>query len=527
MSGARRGGNVVLIMVDQLAAGWLPAYGHDAVRAPHLDALAARGVTFESAYCASPLCAPSRSALLAGRRTSRVGVYDNAAELAAAVPTVTHHLRAAGYDTCLAGKMHFVGPDQLHGFERRLTTDVYPAGLDWTPDWTRPVGDRLPWYHSMESVLTPARTTASMQTDYDDEVAFHSVRHIHDLARAGGQRPFLLVVSFTNPHDPWETPPRYWDGYDPARIALPQVPEIELEQADPHSRRLREMCGADALELDAEQIRRARHGYYAAVSYVDERIGEVLTALRETGLDQDTTIAFTADHGELLGERGLWYKMSFLEPSARVPLIVVPSGEAQAAMAGARVSEPVSTLDLTATLIELAVDSQATLAADLDGVSLAGLLGGAPGADGSEDDPSDARAPVICEYHAEGVTAPAAMIRSGSNKLIVCAGDPDLLYDLAADPLELTNLAEHPGYADTVSSLRRALAQELDLDAIGRRVLVSQRERHLVAAALARGEVTPWDFQPHVDAAMQYVRNRADLYDLQRRSRLEAEPGSS
>jgi choline-sulfatase len=506
--------NVVVIMVDQLAAAWLPSYGHDGVQAPNLSALAARGVTFEAAYCASPLCAPSRSAMLAGRRTSRVGVFDNAAELAASVPTLAHHLRAAGYDTCLAGKMHFVGPDQLHGFERRLTTDVYPAGIDWTPDWTRPVGDRLPWYHSMESVLTPARCVASMQTDFDDEVAFHAVRHLHDLARRDHGSPFLLVVSFTNPHDPWEIAPRYWDRYDPEQIGLPSVPKIALAEADPHSRRLREMCGADEVELDADQLRRVRHAYYAAVSYVDERIGEVLAALHATGLDRSTTVVFTADHGEFLGEHGLWYKMSFLDPSARVPLIVAPPG-AGAGVAGARVTQPVSLLDLAPTLIEIASGPDAVAAADLDGSSLARLL--AAPADGQERDP------VICEYYAEGVTAPAAMIRAGQYKLIVCRGDPDLLYDLAADPHELTNLAASPERADLLRALHHGLAERLDLDQIGRQVLASQRERHLIAGALARGEITPWDYQPHVDAAMQYVRNRADMYDLQRRARLEVE----
>src|SRR5215210_3511241 len=142
-------------MVDQLAASWLPAYGHEIVRAPSIAALAAAGTVFESAYCASPLCAPSRSSLLTGRLPSRNGVFDNAAELRASLPTVTHHLRARGYSTCLAGKMHFVGPDQLHGFEERLTTDIYPADLTWTPDWRAPMAERLPWYHTMESVTHP------------------------------------------------------------------------------------------------------------------------------------------------------------------------------------------------------------------------------------------------------------------------------------------------------------------------------------------------------------------------------------
>src|SRR5215212_7424209 len=300
--------NVLLLMADQLGAGWTPPYGQATVRAPAITALADAGVVFDNAYCASPLCAPSRAALLTGRLPSRLGVYDNAAELRASEPTVAHRLRAAGYATCLSGKMHFVGPDQLHGFEQRLTTDVYPADLDWTPDWRLPATERLPWYHTMESVLTPGVCTASMQMDYDDEVAYRAVRKLHGLARDRSSRPFFLTVSFTHPHDPWELRPRYWDLYDEAEIDLPAVGPIPREEADPHSLRLRDMSGIDEAALTDEQVRRARHGYYAAVSYVDERIGEVLAALADAGLERDTIVVFTADHGELLGERGLWYK---------------------------------------------------------------------------------------------------------------------------------------------------------------------------------------------------------------------------
>jgi choline-sulfatase len=495
--------NVLLIMVDQLAAQWLPAYGHSVVHAPALTALAAESIVFDAAYCPSPLCAPSRAAILCGRRASALGVFDNAAELPASAPTFVHALRAAGYRTCLTGKMHFVGPDQLHGFERRLTTDVYPASLDWTPDWTRPVVDRLPWYHSVHSVLEPARTIASLQTDYDDEVAFHAVREVHNLARTGGEDPFLLVVSFTNPHDPWEVPPRHWDLYDASAIGGPAVGLLSLDEADPHSRRLREMSGIDEVSLSDEDVRRARHGYYAAIRYVDERIGCVLGALRDTGLDSETIVVFTADHGEFLGERGLWYKMSFLEPAARVPLFVRTPR-----VAAGRVASPVSLVDLAPTVLDLCGVDGAGLAVDGEG-----LLG--------PPDPSG-RVPAVCEYHAEGVNAPAAMIRDGRFKLIVCRGDPDLLYDLEADPLELSNLAAVPEYASRVDALRGELAARLDLAAIERRVLESQRERRLVAAALNAGEISAWDYQPFVDASTQYVRTREDLYHLQRVARLDA-----
>jgi choline-sulfatase len=502
-----RSPNVLLVMVDQLAASWLPAYGHRVVQAPNLTALARGGTTFEAAYCASPLCAPSRASLLTGRLPSRTGVYDNAAEMRASLPTVTHALRAAGYATALAGKMHFVGPDQLHGFEERLTPDVYPAGLDWTPDWRAPLGDRLPWYHTMESVVSPAVSAASMQVDYDDEVCFHAVRALFDHARHRPGEPLFLVASFTSPHDPWELPRRYWERYDPDSIELPAVPFLALDDADPHSRRLRAMCGIDEAALSDEQVRHARHAYFAAISYVDERIGEVLDALREAGLEDDTLVVFTADHGEMLGERGLWYKMAFFEDSARVPLVV--RGPADLVRAGARVAEPVSQLDFVPTLLELCGAASEEALADLDGVSLAALL---------RDPDATRAAPVVAEYLAEGVTAPAVMVRAGALKYVRCPGDPDQLYDLAADPRELRNVAGDERGA--------GLAAEADgrwnLAALERDVLARQRERRLVVPALNRGRYAAWDYAPPADGAMRYVRSKADLYELQRRSRLDA-----
>jgi choline-sulfatase len=500
--------NLLLIMADQLAAGWLPSYGHPVVQSPAISALARDGVVFENAYCASPLCAPSRAAMLTGRLPSRIGVYDNGAELPAAIPTVAHHLRAHGYATCLAGKMHFVGPDQLHGFEERLTPDIYPAGFEWTPDWSAPPGQQLAWYHNMDSVLDPGRSEASLQQDYDDEVAFTSVRKLFDLARGRSQEPFFLVVSFTHPHDPWELRGRYWERYDADAIDRPAVPAPDLEQADPHSRRLRKMIGIDAAAPTEAQIRNARHAYYAAISYVDERIGELLSALARAGLADRTIVALTSDHGEMLGERGLWYKMSFFEPSARVPLIVA----APSRLPARNVAEPVSLLDLAPTLLGLAGHPDADdLAAGMDGSSLAPLLEG-----GARDG-----ADVACEYLAEGVTSPAVMIRRGAQKFIHCADDPDQLFDLAEDPRELVNLADRPGSADLRRAFREEVAARWDLADVERRVLASQRDRRMVAAAQRTGRHTPWDFEPRFDGSGRYVRADTDLYELQRRARFD------
>ncbi len=479
-------------MVDQLAAAWLPA-----ASAPALHRLAGSGVVYESAYCPSPLCAPSRSALLTGRLPSATGVYDNAAELRASEPTFVHALRAAGYDTCLSGKMHFVGPDQLHGFEQRLTTDVYPADLDWTPDWRLPLTERLPWYHTMESVLAPGECAASMQMDYDDEVAPRAVRKLRDLARERA-RPFFLCVSFTNPHDPWELRPEYWERYDPAAIGLPAVGLIPRSDADPHSLRLRDMSGIDELALSADQIRRARHGYYAAISYVDERIGEVLAALEATGLRDETIVVFTADHGELLGERGLWYKMAFFEPAARVPLVV----SAPRRFAPRRMPEPVSLLEVARTLLELC---------GLEGAAGRSLL---PALSGGALDAAD----VAAEYLAEGVNSPAVMLRRGRHKYVWCGADPEQLYDVEADPHELVNLAH--AEPELCATLRAEVERRWDVPALHDAVVRSQRDRRLVVAALREGRSSSWNFVPRPDG--EYIAGKDDLYELQRRARLDA-----
>jgi choline-sulfatase len=479
-------------MADQLAAGFLPAYGHRVVQAPHLTALAASGTVFESAYCASPLCAPSRSAMLAGRRASQIGVFDNAAELPAATPSIAHHLRAGGYHTVLAGKMHFVGPDQLHGYEERLTTDVYPAGFDWTPDWRLPSEVRLPWYHNMTGITGSGVREAAMQTAYDDEVCFRAVERIRELSQRPDRQPFFLTVSFTNPHDPWEVRPQHWDAYADRPIDPPAVAPIPRNQADPHSVRLRDMSGMDEQPLSAEEVLAARRAYYAAITYMDARVGEVLMALAATGLRDETVVAFTADHGEMGGERGLWFKMSFYDGSARVPLIVAGPG-----VAAGRVAGPVSQLDLAPTFAQLAALPEAE--PGYEGRSLAAAL----------ERCSIESATVVSEYLAEGVTQPAIMLRHGPHKLIRCPGDPDLLYDLDADPHETRDLAGDPGRAEARSQLEAEAAARWDLVALRERVLQSQAQRRAVAAALAAGAHTPWDHQPMFDASRQYVRGPA------------------
>lgn len=495
--------NILFIMADQLAASALPVYGHPLVKTPNLSALAEQGVVFDSAYCNSPLCAPSRFVLMSGRLPSKIGAYDNAAELPADVPTFAHYLRHLGYRTALSGKMHFCGPDQLHGFEERLTSDIYPADFGWAVNWdefeTRPT-----WYHNMSSVTQAGPCVRTNQLDFDDEVVFNARRYLYDHARSSDDRPFCLTVSMTHPHDPYAIPQEYWDRYDNDDIDLPDV-HIAPEDQDPHSARLRFVYEMDKTEITEQQIRNARRAYYGAISYVDDQIGTLLKTLKETGLDENTIIVFSGDHGDMLGERGLWYKMSWFENSARVPMIV----HAPAHFDAARISASVSTLDLLPTFVDMASNGEFSgYATPIEGRSLVPHLQGAKGHD-----------EVIGEYMAEGTIAPVLMIRRDNYKFIYCSTDPAQLYDLDADPKELNNLAQDAAQAGLVAALMQEVSARWDMDALHQDVLWSQRRRRLVADALSKGKVTSWDHQPFVDASVQYMRNTIDLDDLERRSR--------
>jgi choline-sulfatase len=492
--------NILMIMADQLTALALRAYGHPVVRTPHLDRLAAGGVVFEHAYCNFPLCAPSRAALMSGRLASRVEVYDNAAEFRASVPTVAHGLRALGYRTCLAGKMHFVGPDQLHGFEERLTTDIYPADFGWTPNWDQP-DERIDWwYHNMASVKQAGIAEATNQLDFDEAAAFAARRWLADRAREPDGRPFFLCVSFTHPHDPYAIPRAYWERYGEGEIDRPRVAPLARPALDAHSRRLTDMADMGAVEITEADVRRARRAYYGEITYVDDQVGRLLATLEQFGLREDTVILFTADHGEMLGERGLWYKMHFFEWALRVPLIIAAPGR----FGAGRVATPVSLVDVLPTLLELG-GGQGEPVLEGDGRSLVPALTGGR---------LTAR-PVLAEYTAEGTPAPICMVRDGDLKLMWSEADPPLLFDLATDPDELRNLAGEPARAADLARLTELVRHHWQPRALREAVLVSQRARRFTWAAVMSGQHASWDYQPPSDASRQYMRNHLDLNDLE------------
>ena len=489
--------NFLIIMVDQLNGTFFPDGPADWLHTPNLKRLASNSVRFKNAYTASPLCAPGRASFMSGQLPSQNGVYDNAAEFSSTIPTYAHHLRRAGYQTCLSGKMHFVGPDQLHGFEERLTTDIYPADFGWTPDYSKP-DERIEWwYHNLGSVTGAGIGEISNQLEYDDEVAFNAKSKIYDLARGHDPRPWCLTVSFTHPHDPYVARKKYWDLYENCSHLLPEVSKISYENHDAHSKRIFDANDWRSYEIDDVMIERSRRAYFANISYLDDQIGELLKTLEET--DQEAIIIFVSDHGDMLGERGLWFKMSFFEGSARVPLMISASS-----ISSQVINSPVSTIDLCPTICELAGVTMSEVTSWITGESLFGIMRG-----------EKRQNPVLMEYAAEASHAPMVCVRKDQWKYIFCSLDPEQLFDLDKDPNELDNLIENTDYKSTIQSFRDTIGSTWNLDRFDQDVRESQAKRKVVYEALRKGGYYPWDFQPLKQASERYMRNHMDLNVLE------------
>jgi choline-sulfatase len=498
--------NILIIMVDQLNGTFFPDGPAPFLQVPHLRELAERSARFKNNYTSSPLCAPARASLMAGQLPSRTQVYDNAAEFASSIPTFAHHLRANGYYTCLSGKMHFVGPDQLHGFEERLTTDIYPADFGWTPDYRKP-GERIDWwYHNLGSVTGAGVAEITNQMEYDDEVAFLANQKLYQLSRENddeSRRPWCVMASFTHPHDPYVARKKNWDLYEGIPELDPTVGDIAFDAQDPHSQRLMKACDYENFSLTQDNVRRSRQAYFANITYIDDKVGELIDTLKRTRMYDNTIIMFCSDHGDMLGERGLWFKMNFFEGSARVPLMIAGPGIAPGLHLAAT-----SNLDIAPTIADLAGVSMDDIMPWTDGISLLPMIQG------------EARTkPVLMEYAAEGSEAPLVGVRKDNWKYIHCALDPDQLYNLETDPNELNNLAQDMNFAPMLAWFQTIARQQWNMKQFDDDVRESQARRWVVYPALRNGAYFPWDHQPLQKASERYMRNHMDLNVLEENKR--------
>lgn len=476
--GERRRPNLLILIGDDHAAGTLGVDGDPRRATPRLDALARQGARFDRAYCNSPLCTPSRAALITGRLPHAVGVNRLASTLPDDALTLGHWLGDLGYDTAAFGKMHFNarGGDDRHGFAARLDTDDWEAWLAQHP----PVGgDRRARWRPFRSPPPEWLNAAGRPFGLPDaamESSFYvrAAATFLDAHRPGRDAPpFALVASFYEPHAPFKFPDGWSPRFDPA--AFPDHALTDRERAD------QPRVFAD---LTPDQRRGIAASYYTSLGYLDRQVGRVLDALDAAGLADSTVVVYLGDNGYLLGEHGRFEKHCFYEGAVRVPLLVRWPGRVAA---DRRIAELVELVDVVPTVLDLL---GAPSPPDLHGRSVAGLLRGEPGARGRD---------VVVSEYAENQEA---MARSDRHKLVVKVAGParrdgyapatpaapaEHLFDLLADPGEATDLIGRPDLAPVAADLRRRLLDRLR----------STRERRVaVPPGLADAEALRWCLTP-------------------------------
>jgi choline-sulfatase len=454
--------NVLLIMADQHRRTCMGVAGDPVAKTPNIDRLAAESVRFTNVYCTNPVCAPSRASMLTGLYTHNLNARGNGEAYSPRYKTVAEHFGRAGYFTALIGKMHFVDA-QVHGFQYQLefndwlqslgpraklyADETYipnsGAGLPQIESLWHPQGDPWKGHLEFDGRLGPVAVgRASKMTEedhFESFVARESIRFLETHGKA--DEPFFLVTSFLKPHDPFMPAQRFADMFSAQDIHLsPTWGKANLSSLPEHVRRDIETSGVTPELLHAEEARQRVASYYGSLAQTDDCVGQVLRALTRLDLDGNTIVIYTSDHGEMLGDLGLWNKFQFYEGSCGVPLLIrSPDGTPAICHAA------LSLISLGATLAELC---SVSLPGPSDGRSFASLL----------SEPSSRRdhGPVFAEF-ALGNSGEKYMIRDGDYKYTFWVHDIPELYDLKKDPEEMHNLASQPEYQETVEGLKQKL----------------------------------------------------------------------
>lgn len=454
--------NVLLIMADQHRRTCMGVAGDSVARTPNLDRLAEESVRFTAAYCTNPVCAPSRASMLTGLYNHNLNDRGNSRPYSPRYKTIAEYFNRAGYLTALIGKMHFVDA-QVHGFQYHLEfndwfqtlgprTKIYAeetffpnsgAGLPQIESLWKAEGD--PWKGHLEfdnrlGAVAVGRASKMAEADhFESFVARESIHFLENYGRS--DEPFFLVASFLKPHDPFMPAQRFADMFQEKDMKLsPTWGKANLSSLPVHVRRDIETSHFTPELLHVEAARQRVASYYGNLAQTDDCIGQVLRALTRLDLDRNTIVVYTSDHGEMLGDLGLWNKFQFYEGSCGVPLLIRLANAVPA-----ECDTPLSLISLTATLAELC---SVPLPGPSDGRSFAALL----------SDPHSRRdyGPVFAEFDL-GESGEKYMIRDGDWKYTFWVHDTPELYNLRTDPEEMHNLAADSDRRNTVSQLQRKL----------------------------------------------------------------------
>ena len=466
--------NLLFILSDEHQRDITGCYGDWIVKTPHMDLLAARGTRFTNAYTPCPICVPARASLATGRWVHQVRAWDNAQPWHGQIPSWHHRLRAAGHEVTSIGKLHFRATDDDNGF----TEEVLPLHvLGGKGDLIGAIRTPPPVRGSMPALRQGAGAGSSSYNDYDTAITAAACRWLEQAAGKARGKPWALFVSLVRPHFPLTAPPEFFALYDPDKMPMPRLYDEHGRVKHPAMTALRAIMDYDDYFEDAAAVRLAIASYYALVSFLDDNVGKILSALAAAGLTDDTRVIYTSDHGDNLGCRGLWGKSVMYEESAAVPFIVAGPDVAN----GAVVDTPVSLVDCYRSVME-AVGCPVPLEDEaLPSRSFWAI------AHGARPDRN-----VLSEYHAAASVTGTFMIRQGRWKYIYHVGYRPELFDLEEDPGETVDLADNLDMGAVLAECEARLRAICDPEAVSAQAFADQEA--LVAAhggrdaVIARGD---------------------------------------
>jgi choline-sulfatase len=469
--------NLLIIMSDQHSRAPMGCYGHPLVKTPNLDRLAARGTRFTACWTPSPVCIPARASFATGKYIHQIGFWDNADPYDGSIPSWHHHLRQAGHRVVSIGKLHFRSEEDDCGFSESI---VPMHVIEGKGDLMGLIRDDLPVRGAAYKMARMAGPGESPYTQYDREIAARAQIWLHEEAPKYRDKPWVLFVSFVAPHYPLTAPPEhFYRYYDDPRLPRPKLYERSQRPDHPFVRDYAAAFNFDDYFETENDVRRAVAGYYGLCGFMDEQAGKVLDALSACGLSATTRVIYTSDHGDALGQRGLWGKSTLYEETCGVPLVVAGDGIPQ----GRAIDTPSNLVDIYPFIIDcVGADRAGAIEPDHPGVSIARLAAG--------ETPDRT---VLCEYHGMGSTTGAFAIRHGRYKYVHYVAYRPQLFDLETDPDETDDLSADPRHAAVLKAcearLRALLAPEA-VDARAKRRQAELLERHGGrAAVIARGDL--------------------------------------
>lgn len=449
------GKNLLVIMSDEHNPKVLGCAGHPVIHTPNLDALAARGTRFSAAYTTSPVCIPARAGFACGKYIHQIGYWDNADAYDGAAPSWHHHLRERGHRVASVGKLHFRLPGEDHGFsEEIIPMHIYEG----KGDLLGLIRDDMPQRGNSKKMIAMAGPGESTYTFYDKDICSRAQVWLREEAPKAKDKPWVLFVSFVAPHFPLTAPPEHYYRYWGRELPMPKLYAREERPTHPYLADYGRNFNYDDYFEGPQDVKKALAGYFGLVSYLDENIGKVLGALRDSGMADDTVVMYTSDHGDNLGSRGLWGKSTMFEEIAGVPFLLAGPG----VPAGKVVDTPVSHVDAFPTIVELAGEP---MPAGFPGVNLVRI------AEGLQPERT-----VLSEYHGMGSSTGAFAVRVGKWKYVHYAKYPPQLFDLEADPDETRDLAGQAAYAEAQELCRRKLYGLCDPEEVDRRARARQAE---------------------------------------------------